>query len=83
MSEKLRSCCPPDRVELLSTAYYVEPSTVISALRKFNGDPDAAGNFIASVNDEVQSAAKKRKRQHRLGKCSNNIDFVNLIWFKN
>ena len=78
LCQKLRSCCPPDRVELLSTAYYVEPSTVISALRKFNGDPDAAGNFIASVrNDEVQSA-KKRKRQHRLGKCSNNIDFVNL-----
>lgn len=78
MCQQLQSCCPQDRVDLLSDAYYVEPATAISALRKFNGDPDAAGNFIASVrNDEVQSA-KKRKRQHRLGKCSNNIDFVNL-----
>jgi hypothetical protein len=78
MCQQLQSCCPQDRVDLLSNAYYVEPATAISALRKFNGDPDAAGNFIASVrNDEVQSA-KKRKRQHRLGKCSNNIDFVNL-----
>jgi hypothetical protein len=78
LCRQLRASCPPDRVEILCGAYCVEPSTAISALRKFNGDPDAAGNFIASVRDEETRSAKKRKRQHRLGKCSNNIDFVNL-----
>jgi len=78
LCRQLRAYCPPDRVEILCGAYCVEPSTAISALRKFNGDPDAAGNFIASVRDEETRSAKKRKRQHRLGKCSNNIDFVNL-----
>jgi hypothetical protein len=78
LSQKLRALCPPDRVEILCGAYCVEPSTAISALRKFNGDPDAAGNFIASVRDDEIRLAKKRKRQHRLGKCSNSIDFVDL-----
>ena len=78
LCQQLRASCPLVRVEILCGAYYVDPSTAISALRKCNGDPDAAGNFIASVRDDETRSAKKRKRQHKLGKCSNNIDFVNL-----
>ena len=78
LCQQLRASCPPDRVEILCGAYCVEPSTAISALRKFNGDPDAAGNFIASLRDDEARSAKRRKRQHKLGKCANNSDFVNL-----
>lgn len=78
LCQQLRASCPPDSVDLLCGAYCVEPSTAISALRKFNGDPNAAGNFIANLRDEESRSAKKRKRQHKLGKCANNSDFVNL-----
>lgn len=78
LCQQLRASCPPDRVEILCGAYCVDPSTAISALRKFNGDPNAAGNFIANLRDEESRSAKKRKRQHKLGKCANNSDFVNL-----
>eukprot|EP00984_Skeletonema_dohrnii_P021618 scaffold10851_cov155-Skeletonema_dohrnii-CCMP3373.AAC.8 len=78
LCQQLRASCPPDRVEILCGAYCVEPSTAISALRMFNGDPDAAGNFIASSHEDKIRSAKRRKRQHKLGKCANNSDFVNL-----
>ena len=78
LCQQLRVSCPPDRVEILCGAYCVEPSTAISALRKFNGDPDAAGNFIASLREDETRTAKRRKRQHNLGRCANNSDFVNL-----
>ncbi len=78
LCQQLRASCPPESVEVLCGAYCVEASTAISALRKFNGDPNAAGNFIANSRDEETRSAKKRKRQHKLGKCANNSDFVNL-----
>mmetsp|Transcript_30083 Transcript_30083/g.44895 ORF Transcript_30083/g.44895 Transcript_30083/m.44895 type:complete len:700 (+) Transcript_30083:74-2173(+) len=78
LCQQLRASCPPDKVEILCGAYCVEPSTAISALRKLNGDPDAAGNFIASLHENESRSAKRRKRQHKLGKCANNSDFVNL-----
>mmetsp|Transcript_3571 Transcript_3571/g.6522 ORF Transcript_3571/g.6522 Transcript_3571/m.6522 type:complete len:788 (+) Transcript_3571:149-2512(+) len=78
LCHRLRSSCPVDCVETLCNAYVVEPSTAIAALRRSNGDPDAAGNFIAMGRDEERQAAKKRRRQHKMGRCSNGVDFVNL-----
>lgn len=78
LCNRLRSSCPPDTVQLLCNAYFVEPSTAIAALRRSNGDPDAAGNFISQDRDEEKIASKKRRRQHRIGKCANGTDFVDL-----
>ena len=75
---RLRSSAPPDSVEALCNAYFVDPSTAIAALRRSNGALDAAGNFITSDRDEEQQAAKKRRRQYRIGKCANGTDYLNL-----
>mmetsp|Transcript_44387 Transcript_44387/g.93213 ORF Transcript_44387/g.93213 Transcript_44387/m.93213 type:complete len:792 (-) Transcript_44387:232-2607(-) len=78
LCHRLRSSSPMDSVETLCNAYIVDPFTAIAALRRSNGDPDAAGNFIAADRTEQKQAAKKRRRQHKFGKCENGNDFVDL-----
>eukprot|EP00580_Thalassiosira_gravida_P013168 CAMPEP_0201680704 /NCGR_PEP_ID=MMETSP0494-20130426/50735_1 /ASSEMBLY_ACC=CAM_ASM_000839 /TAXON_ID=420259 /ORGANISM="Thalassiosira gravida, Strain GMp14c1" /LENGTH=832 /DNA_ID=CAMNT_0048164431 /DNA_START=144 /DNA_END=2642 /DNA_ORIENTATION=+ len=78
LCQRLRSSSPPDSVEALRRAYVVEPSAAIAALRRTNGDPDAAGNCIAMERDEEGGAARKRRRQQRAGRCANGVDFVDL-----
>ena len=74
----MRSTCPEDVVSTLCNAYFVDPCTARYALRRSNGDPDAAGNFITTDRDEERQAAKKRRRQHKFGKCANGADYVNM-----
>jgi len=81
LCNRLRSSSPQDLVENISNTYYVNPSTAIAALRKANGDPNAAANIIASDREEEEQAAKKRHRQHKIGKCANGVDYVNLDLF--
>jgi len=78
LCQRLRSSSPPDSVEALCRAYVVEPSAAIAALRRANGDPDTAGNFITTERDEEGRAARKRRRQRRAGRCANGVDFVDL-----
>ncbi|KAL9189370.1 hypothetical protein ACHAXT_009045 [Thalassiosira profunda] len=78
LCNRLRSTSPEESVTNLSNAYLVDPSTAIAALRRSNGDPDAAGNCITQSREEEKAAAKKRRRQHRMGQCANGTDFVNL-----
>jgi len=78
LCQRLRSSSPPDSVEALCRAYIVEPSAAIAALRRANGDPDTAGNFITTERDEEGRAARKRRRQRRAGRCANGVDFVDL-----
>ena len=78
LCNRLRSTCPEDVVSTLCNAYFVDPCTARYALRRSNGDPDAAGNFITTDRDEERQAAKKRRRQHKFGKCANGADYVNV-----
>ena len=75
---KLQSSCTPENVESICSAYWVSKPTAISALRRANGDADAAGGLIAQDQVEEKQASKKRRRQRRLGKCKNNTDYVNI-----
>mmetsp|Transcript_19226 Transcript_19226/g.41661 ORF Transcript_19226/g.41661 Transcript_19226/m.41661 type:complete len:571 (+) Transcript_19226:332-2044(+) len=78
LCNSLRSSCPADSVETLCAAYLVNPFTAIAALRRSNGDLNAAGNFITLDRNEEKQTSKKRRRQHKIGKCANGMDFVNL-----
>ncbi|KAL7533644.1 hypothetical protein ACHAXR_005366 [Thalassiosira sp. AJA248-18] len=78
LCNRLRSSSPQDSVDTLCSAYLVGPPTAIAALRRSNGDPDAAGNLITLDRNEEKKAANKRRRQHKIGKCANGTDFVNL-----
>jgi len=75
---KLQSSCTPESIDSICSAYWVSKPTAISALRRANGDADAAGGLIAQDQVEEKQASKKRRRQRRLGKCKNNTDYVNI-----
>ena len=78
LCNKLQSSCTPESIESICSAYWVSKPTAISALRRANGDADAAGGLIAQDQVEEKQASKKRRRQRRLGKCKNNTDYVNI-----
>jgi len=78
LCNKLQSSCTPESIDSICSAYWVSRPTAISALRRANGDADAAGGLIAQDQVEEKQASKKRRRQRRLGKCKNNTDYVNI-----
>ena len=78
LCRRLRSACPAEDVEALCDACLVAPCTAIAALRRSNGDPDAAAHQISSDRDRERRAARKRRRQRRWGKCANGAEYVDL-----
>mmetsp|Transcript_26396 Transcript_26396/g.57879 ORF Transcript_26396/g.57879 Transcript_26396/m.57879 type:complete len:790 (+) Transcript_26396:259-2628(+) len=75
---RLRSVCPADTVDHLCNAYLVDRFTAVSALRRSNGDPEVAGNLICVGRNEENHAERRRRRQQRIGRCSNGVDYVNM-----
>ena len=75
---RLRSVCPADTVDHLCNAYLVDRFTAVSALRRSNGDPEVAGNLICVGRNEENQAERKRRRQQRIGRCANGVDYVNM-----
>ncbi|KAL7529731.1 hypothetical protein ACHAWF_003093, partial [Thalassiosira exigua] len=74
----LRSRSPPDAASHLRDAYRVPRSAAIAALRRCDGDPDAAGRRIEDDREEERRAARKRRRQRRAGRCANGTDFADV-----
>uniref|UniRef100_A0A6U9ZZU9 UBA domain-containing protein n=1 Tax=Pseudo-nitzschia australis TaxID=44445 RepID=A0A6U9ZZU9_9STRA len=78
LCHRLRSDCPADSVDHLCGALLVDRHTAISALRRSNGDLEAAGDIVARDQNDQRSVARKYRRQQSIGRCANGIDYVDL-----
>ncbi|KAL3786865.1 hypothetical protein HJC23_013786 [Cyclotella cryptica] len=79
LCQRLRTSSPSDTVDELCNVYSMtDRSVVVAALRQKDGNPDEAGDLIAAGREEERLAARKRRRQRKVGKCSNGSDWVNL-----
>jgi hypothetical protein len=78
LCQSLRESSPSTVVDELCDVYNTtDRSAVIAALRRSNGRPDEASELISNEREERETAAKKRRRQRKLGRCSNGSDWVN------
>lgn len=78
LAKSLRNVSPPDVVHRLCQAVNVAPETAISALRRTNGNGDAAAELIQQDEIKLMAAGKQRRKQRVLGLCENGKDHVDL-----